>query len=111
MLIDVHCHANLYLSLNEVLKEAKIAGIEKIIGVSMSYTSLERILELSNQFEVLYPALGIHPQEVEENSNIDQQLESAIEIIRKNNQKICAIGEIGLDHHFVKDLQTNFNCL
>jgi TatD DNase family protein len=103
MLIDIHCHANLYLVFNEVLKEARDAGVSKIIAVGMSAISLERILEISDHFESLYPALGIHPEEIKMNEKIESQLESIQDLIRNNKDKICAIGEIGLDHHFIKD--------
>ncbi len=103
MLIDIHCHANLYLILEEIIKEAKNVGVEKIISVGMSFTSLERILEISNKYEIVYPALGIHPEEVRMNKEIINQLDLVVEIIKKNNEKVCAIGEIGLDHHYIKE--------
>jgi TatD DNase family protein len=103
MLIDIHCHTNLYLTLEEIIKEAKKVGVEKIISVGMSFTSLERILEISDKFNTIYPALGIHPEEVSMNKEIKNQLDSVIDLIKKNCEKICAIGEIGLDHHFVKE--------
>lgn len=103
MLIDIHCHANLYITIEEIIKEAKRVGVEKIICVGMSAISLERVLELSNHFKTIYPSLGIHPEEVRRNKDIENQLESIIEMIKRNSENICAIGEIGLDHHFVKD--------
>ncbi|MFX1410478.1 MAG: TatD family hydrolase [Promethearchaeota archaeon] len=102
MLIDVHCHANLYLAIEKIIKEAKKVGVEKIISVGMSAISLERVLEISDQYEMIYPALGIHPEEVKMNEQIESQLDSAVDLIKANKQKLCAIGEIGLDHHFVK---------
>jgi len=103
MLIDIHCHANLFLVLDEVIKEAKNVGVEKVISVGMSAISIDRILEISDIYDQIYPALGIHPEEVSMNKDIENQLNSVIEKIRRNKEKICAIGEIGLDHHFVKD--------
>jgi len=103
MLIDIHCHANLYLVIEEIIKEAKSVGVQKIISVGMSVLSLERILEISNKYDIIYPALGIHPEEVKMNKDVDEQLDFVIDIIRKNKEKICAIGEIGLDHHFIKE--------
>ena len=103
ILIDIHCHANLYLVLDQVIKEAKSVGVEKIIAVGMSAVSIERILEISDRYEEIYPALGIHPEEVRMNKDIENQLDSVIKTIRENKEKICAIGEIGLDHHFVKE--------
>jgi len=103
MLIDVHCHANLYLVLEEIIKDAKNVGVQKIISVGMSFISLERILEISNNFDTIYPALGIHPEEVTMNKNIENQIDSVINLIKQNKENICAIGEIGLDHHFIKE--------
>ncbi len=103
MLIDVHCHANLYLVLEEIIKDAKNVGVQKIISVGMSFISLERILEISNNFDTIYPALGIHPEEVTMNKNIENQIDLVINLIKQNKENICAIGEIGLDHHFIKE--------
>jgi len=103
LLIDVHCHINLYLNPNEIIHEAHQAGIGKIIAVAMSVLSQKRILEISEQSDSLFPALGIHPEEVKRNKNIEAELESIIDLITSNESKLCAIGEIGLDHHFIKD--------
>lgn len=103
MLIDVHCHINLYLNIEEILREAENTGIKKIIGVGMSATSLERVLEIANRYQSIYAMLGIHPEEVKMNKAIESQLDDVLDNIRKNRDKICGIGEIGLDHHFVKD--------
>ena len=69
----------------------------------MSAVSIERILEISERYDEIYPALGIHPEEVQMNRDIENQIDSVISVIKENRLKICAIGEIGLDHHFVKD--------
>ena len=103
MLVDIHCHANLYLALHEIVREANNLGVSKIIAVGMSATSLERVLEISDHFDSIYPSLGIHPEEASINNNLESQLDSIEGLIRNNKDKICSIGEIGLDHHFVKN--------
>ncbi len=102
MLIDIHCHANLYMNLNQIVNEATSKNVQKIIAVSMSKTSLERIIEIGKYYENIYPALGIHPEEVKMNQNIEQQLDSIVQFIKDNRAQTVAIGEIGLDHHFIK---------
>jgi TatD DNase family protein len=69
----------------------------------MSSISQERILEITRQHDEVYASLGIHPEEVKMNEKIENQLDSIIGLIKENKQNICAIGEIGLDHYFVKD--------
>jgi len=103
ILIDVHCHINLYLTIDRVIKNARDAGVEKIIAVAMSSISQKRVLEIASQNNEVYASLGIHPEEVKMNEKIELELDSIINLIKQNEQNICAIGEIGLDHHFVKD--------
>ena len=103
ILIDVHCHANLFLTIDKVIEDAKKVGVEKIVAVAMSSLSQERVLGLANQYNEVFASLGIHPEEVKMNEKIEQQLDSIIDLIKQSKQNICAIGEIGLDHHFVKD--------
>ncbi|TES99019.1 MAG: TatD family deoxyribonuclease [Promethearchaeota archaeon] len=103
ILIDVHCHANLFLTIDKVIENAKKVGVEKIVAVAMSSISQERVLEIAKKNSEVYASLGIHPEEVKMNEKIEQQLDSIIDLIKQNKQSICAIGEIGLDHHFVKD--------
>ena len=69
----------------------------------MSSISQERVLEIASQYSEVFASLGIHPEEVKMNENLEKQLDSIITLIKKNKQNICAIGEIGLDHYFVKD--------
>ncbi|MHA1349765.1 MAG: TatD family hydrolase [Promethearchaeota archaeon] len=101
--MDVHCHINLYLAIDKVIKNAQEVGVEKIITVAMSSISQERVLEIANKHSEIYASLGIHPEEVKMNEEIERQLDSIIDLIKQNKQNICAIGEIGLDHYFVKD--------
>ena len=103
MLIDVHCHMNLYLNPNEVIQEAHQAGVEKIIAIAMSTLSQKRILDISENYDTVYPALGVHPEETKMNKNIELELDYITNLITSNQLKLCAIGEIGLDHHFIKD--------
>ncbi len=103
MLIDIHCHCNLYLAIDEIIKEAETQGVNKIISVGMSAFGLKRVLEIAKKYDQIYPALGIHPEEVKLNKDVENQLDAIIDFIRNNREIICAIGEIGIDHHFIKE--------
>ena len=103
ILIDVHCHANLYLTLSNIIEDARQVGVEKIIAVAMSSMSQERIIAISNQYKEIFPALGIHPEEIKVNKKIESELDKVSEYIISHGKEICAIGEIGLDHHFIKE--------
>lgn len=69
----------------------------------MSSISQERVLGIASKNNEIFASLGIHPEEVKMNDKIEQQLDSIINLIKENKQNICAIGEIGLDHYFVKN--------
>jgi len=81
ILIDVHCHINLYLTIDKVIKNARDVGVEKIIAVAMSSISQERILEMASQYNEVFASLGIHPEEVKMNEEIEQQLDLIIDLI------------------------------
>jgi TatD DNase family protein len=99
MLIDVHAHLNdktLITRIEEIIQDAKNCGIEKIICVSDSLNSSKAILEIAKKYENIYASLGVHP------SVLDSFNEEFVDLVIKNstNEKVVAIGEIGLDYHF-----------
>ena len=97
-MIDTHCHvySEYYDDIPKVIDEIKKAGITKIIvnGCDMK-TNLE-VLELVKRYDIVYGALGFHPTELEEYN------EECLSWLSKhvNDNKIVAIGEIGLDYHY-----------
>ena len=105
MLVDTHCHifSEYYDDIESVIKRAKEAGVRAIIVNGVDRNSNEEILELVKKYDIVYGALGIQPEEVSMCTDDD------IEFIEKhiNDEKIVALGEIGLDYHYEcdKDLQ------
>ncbi|HEY3252052.1 MAG TPA: TatD family hydrolase [Ignavibacteria bacterium] len=99
MFVDTHAHLNypeLKSSLPDILKRAADNGVEKIIVPATSYKTSLEITELIQKHEMLYGAVGIHPTEL--NDFEEKQLHE-IESLAKEN-KIVAIGEIGLDYYW-----------
>lgn len=97
-MIDTHCHIykEYYDNIPELIDRIKTSGIEKIIvnGCDMQ-TNLE-VLELVKNYDIVYGALGFHPTELSD--NYIQEIEWLREHV--NDDKIVAIGEIGLDYHY-----------
>lgn len=102
MLIDTHAHilSEYYDDIQKIINSAKEKNILKIINCATNIKNCNEIIELSKQFkDVLYPAVGIHPLEINNfNMNDFKKLDNII-----NNNKIIAIGEIGLDYYYSKD--------
>lgn len=100
MLIDTHAHL-----FNQGFEDKKIEEIanslnennlEKVILASSSLLDSEGNVMLTKKFDNFYATVGIHPENAEEVT--DENL-LKIESLAKND-KVVAIGEIGLDYHY-----------
>ena len=81
----------------EVLQRAADAGIGTVILVGEDLTDAQRNLKLAAFHSMLRPAAGLYP------AILDRfQAESLQAFIRKERNKLVAIGEVGLDFWVVK---------
>mgnify|MGYP000540642074 FL=1 len=98
-MIDSHCHLDhepLLSDLSNVIKRSKEVGIKKLLTISTSYESFDRIKNIIQKDEMIYGTIGIHPHETTKNKITS-------DIIVKNiteNEKIIGIGETGLDFYY-----------
>ncbi|MFQ5819587.1 MAG: TatD family hydrolase [Candidatus Heimdallarchaeota archaeon] len=98
---DVHCHLHegeLFHELEAILIRAR-ANKVNIIAVSMDLTSSKSTLDITRQYDDVYAAVGLHPWNVKTPS----QVKLIGNLLQENQDEITAIGEVGLDHTFVKD--------
>ena len=99
-LIDTHAHLDfpeLYSKLDGIIENAKNQNVLKIITISTNLNKIEKIIKISNDNDIVYFTVGIHPNEVLKDENYDNY--SLISDISKN-LKCVGIGECGLDYHF-----------
>ena len=81
-----------------------------IVNVGINSESINKVSEYATKYSFMYFSIGIHPMEVEKNI----QIQNIEEIIKKekerNNIRLVAVGETGLDYHFdyPKDLQEKY---
>lgn len=98
MFIDTHAHLNFDPFFNDVepfIERAILNGVEKIIVPSVDIQSSEKSLILSEKYDGIFSAVGIHPHDSEKaNNNYLKILEEF-----SKNKKVVAIGEIGLDYY------------
>lgn len=103
MLFDSHSHLNdeqLINNVDEIVENYQKNGIEKIVCVGYDYDSSLLAVELSNQYDSIYAAIGVHPSEAKK-FNIDLSwIEEHL-----SNTKVVAIGEIGLDYYWDKQFK------
>jgi len=94
MIIDTHCHlddARYDNDIDEVLKNAKLNGVEKFIIPGADAETLERAVAIAQKYDEVYFAVGVHPYDI---LNYDRSyLEQFV-----RHPKCVAIGECGLDY-------------
>src|SRR5690554_424052 len=97
-IIETHCHLD-YLKdrpLQETLEQCQRVNIEKLITIAVAPDNLARVRELSQIVPWVYGTQGIHPHEAESYSDaVDQEIRD-----HARDEKIVAIGEIGLDYYY-----------
>jgi len=100
--IDTHAHLNdekLYNKLNEVIENAILNNVKRIFCVGYDINSSKKTIEISNNYDIVYSIIGIHPNSI---------IEDVYEIENLISEKVIAIGEIGIDFYwnkFDKDIQ------
>ena len=108
LLVDVHTHLDHPLLINkidEIIYRAKNAGLKQIITNGINPETNRKCLELSKKYDIVNCAMGLYPRsalkkEIEiENIQlkVDFDVDEEINFIRKNNNNIVAISEVGLD--------------
>ena len=100
-LIDAHGHLNdeKYDDVAAVVARAKERGVVAHVCASCNLSSSQKAVELSKQFDIIYATVSFHPENVNE---FDKNSISELENLA-NNDKIVAIGEIGLDYYYEKE--------
>ena len=81
---------------DELLKGMSDAGVDLIMNVGSDIATTKKTIELTKKYSFVYGSAGIHPEECGETTEEDiEWLEQAC-----SNDKIMAVGEIGLDYHW-----------
>jgi TatD DNase family protein len=125
MYIDTHCHLNFKDFKDEgdeIIKKTLENGVWMIL-VGSQYSTSERAVEYANKYsEGVYSAIGLHPIHLfnvlaeNHDGNGDYKFISQAEefdeekyfSLAKENKKVVAIGEIGLDYfHLDKEVDIN----
>ena len=101
MFIDTHCHLfkEYYEDLDDIFTKIKNSNISSVILNGTNGTDNKEVLETINKYDIVYGAIGIHPEFVD--SITDNDFKFVEDHIKDN--KIVAIGEIGLDYHYGKE--------
>jgi TatD DNase family protein len=101
MFTDTHCHLykEYYDDIDLIINNSIDNKVNRWINNGCDANTNKEIIELINKYDNMYAAIGIHPEYV------DKYTKEDIKFIEDNlkNNKVIAIGEIGLDYHYTKD--------
>jgi len=105
MFFDSHAHFNderFNEDRFELIEKCYKEGITNIVTAGYSVKSSEDALNIANKYDFIYVTAGISPNDLEEYL---EQIEANIGEIEKIalNEKVVAIGEIGLDYYWNKE--------
>lgn len=102
MFIDTHLHIGDEAGVKPDLfiKNALAADVKLLIASFCEKEDLILSTKFVEKYDCLYACVGYHPEVA--NNIVDKDFE-ILENIVKNNPKIVAIGEIGLDYYWNKD--------
>lgn len=74
--------------------------MEGIVSIGFDLESSIKSIELANKYPFVYAVVGVHPVDIKKyNENVEKEIEKLV----LNEKKIVAIGEIGLDYHWMED--------
>lgn len=99
MIFDTHTHYDDEVfdgDREEVLKEIQAEGVGLVVDIGASIESTKMAVELSEKYDFIYAAAGVHPSDID--SLTEEDMVWLKEISQKD--KVVAIGEIGLDYHY-----------
>ena len=87
---------------DEILKEVHASGVEKICNIGASLSSSKRSVELANKYPDIYASVGVHPSDAVKDMENPNWLDE-LEKMYTENDKVRAIGEIGLDYYWTPE--------
>ncbi|MBO2516477.1 MAG: hydrolase TatD [Clostridiales bacterium] len=99
MLFDSHCHLDderFNEDRDDVILDISRSGPAKCMCVGSDLESSRRCIALSEKYDFIYAACGVHPHEAKDApEDYLVQLESLL-----SHKKVHALGEIGLDYYY-----------
>lgn len=99
VLVDSHCHIDLILeqhpheTADAILARAKKNDVNFILNVCVAMSTFPRVLKLAQSYEHVAVSVGLHPNEQEEEVELDTLLTLG------QQPEVIAIGETGLDYY------------
>ncbi|MEK6856038.1 MAG: TatD family hydrolase [Nanoarchaeota archaeon] len=95
--IDIHCHLDHCKgqSIENIVKNARKEGVGIIVSAGVNRETNRLTLNMAKKYKEIKACLGIYP--IDALAMSDEDIESELKFIEKNEESIIAIGEVGID--------------
>jgi TatD DNase family protein len=100
--VDTHCHIhfpNYGVDADEVRLRAKEAGVTRLLAVGCTLTDSQLGVEMAARHNDVWASIGLHPHEGAQYVHNARSLQQFRDLATK--PRVVAIGEIGLDYHYM----------
>ena len=100
MIYDTHCHLNdpnMIDNIDCFLENCKKQDVSLLNVIGYDVESSKKAIEIANKYENCYAVVGMQPEEIP-NEEFYEELDALYD-----NNRIVAVGEIGLDYHWTKE--------
>ena len=87
----------------ELIEKIKNSNVKMLISAGYSLEGSTKAVELSKKYDFIYATCGISPNDIPQTEEELWKTLEEIEKLAKENSKVRAIGEIGLDYYWEKD--------
>jgi TatD DNase family protein len=104
-MIDTHCHLeqpDYNSDRDEVIKKCEEAGLKAIVTCCAHPNDFDLTMKIVEKHKgFVFATYSIHPEYIKEIS--EKRVKEYFNLLRNNSKKIIAIGETGLDFHWIKE--------
>lgn len=101
-IIDTHTHIydeRFEEDFDTVMKNIE-EQMEGIVSIGFDPESSKKSIELANKYSFVHAVIGVHPVDIKK---YNDEVEKELEKLALTEKKVVAIGEIGLDYHWMED--------
>ena len=105
MFFDNHAHLDdekFDSDREEIIEKVHCEGVS-FISAGYSLEGSKKAIELSKKYDFIYATCGISPNDIPQTEEQLWKMLKEIEALAKENPKVLAIGEIGLDYYWEKN--------
>lgn len=111
-MFDTHCHLNFEAfedNFEEVIARARHEGVRQMLIPGTDLKTSKKALDIAEVHQNIYASVGIHPTKDLGKIDLESSLYKLEELAENN--KVVAIGEVGLDYYWFRsspDVQKEF---